>query len=309
MRPHIPVLCEEVVETFALLPKSGGILIDCTLGFGGHSLALLQTYPNLSIIGIDQDKCARSYAQSLLSGHKVEILEGNFAEKISQALTSPNIIGVLADIGVNSMQFDDLNRGFSFLSPCLDMRMNQDDNPLHASRVINTYPKMELERIFKEYGEIKEYKKMATLIVQEREKKPFESGVELSAFLQKHFKKHKTHPATLAFQAIRIEVNDELSSLSTLLSELANHKDKLHKAKVALISFHSLEDRIIKTTFKRWEKSCICPQDAIRCECGNTHSYGRILTKKPITPSLQEIKANPRSRSAKLRVFQFEGQE
>lgn len=305
MNPHIPVLKNEVLEIFSSLPKSGGILIDCTLGFGGHSLALLQSHPNLSIIGIDQDKNAREYSRTHLPKERLEILEGNFSEKISQALQEKNhIIGLLADIGVSSLQLDDPSRGFGFTSPHLDMRMNQK-NPLNASIVVNSYSKIKLEEIFKNYGEIKEYKKMASLIVEERQKRPFQSAIELSSFLQKHFKKYKVHPATLAFQALRIEVNNELEALKSLLDQLLNHKDKLSKAIVAFISFHSLEDRIIKNTFKLWEKSCICSPEIFRCECGNSHNYGKILTKKPVTASQRELKNNPRSRSAKLRAFQF----
>ena len=184
------------------------------------------------------------------------------------------------------------------------MRMNRDQS-LKASMLINSYPKMELERIFRDYGEIKEYKKMAQLITQEREKKPFESAIELSEFLQKHFKKHKIHPATLAFQALRIEVNDELNALQSLLTQIIKHKNKLSNVIFAVISFHSLEDRIIKNAFRTWEKSCICPPEALRCECGNSHSLGKILTKKPLSASEEELKLNPRSRSAKLRAFQF----
>lgn len=304
MNPHISVLKNEVLEIFSSLPKSGGTLIDCTLGFGGHSLALLQAHPKLSIIGIDQDREAREYSLAHLPKERVRILEGNFSEKISQALQANDIVGVLADIGVSSLQLDDLNRGFSFDSPYLDMRMDQE-NPLNASIILNSYPKMKLEEIFRDYGEIKEYKKMASLIVEERQKRPFQSAMELSNFLQKHFKKHKIHPATLAFQAIRIEVNHELDALQSLLNQLAKSNHQLPKAILAFISFHSLEDRIIKNTFKKWEKSCICPPEILRCECGNSHSYGRILNKKPITASQEELKNNPRSRSAKLRAFQF----
>lgn len=300
--PHIPVLKNEVLELFS--PCEEGVLIDCTLGFGGHSQALLQAHPKLQIIGIDQDREAREFCQNFLPQERVKILAGNFAEKIEEALRCPNIIGILADIGVSSLQLDDPKRGFGFHSLELDMRMNRDQS-LKASMLINSYPKMELERIFRDYGEIKEYKKMAQLITQEREKKPFKSAIELSEFLQKHFKKYKIHPATLAFQALRIEVNDELNALQSLLAQIIKHKNKLSNVIFAVISFHSLEDRIIKNAFRTWEKSCICPPEALRCECGNSHSLGKILTKKPLSASEEELKLNPRSRSAKLRAFQF----
>lgn len=300
--PHIPVLKNEVLEVFSSIKE--GTLIDCTLGFGGHSRALLEAHPHLQIIGIDQDKEAREFCKTTLPQERVQILEGNFSTCIHQAikLAKSPIVGVLADIGVSSLQLDDLSRGFAFSSPSLDMRMDQSQN-LDAYKVINHYSKMELERIFREYGEIKEYKKMADLLLQARSKKPFESALELSSLLEKHFKKHKIHPATLAFQAIRIEVNDELGVLQSLLQTLQD--SSLPQAIVAIISFHSLEDRIIKNTFREWEKSCICPPNVMRCECGNTHNRGKILTKKPLSATEQEIKLNPRSRSAKLRAFQF----
>lgn len=299
---HIPVLKSQTLEIFSSL--SEGVLIDCTLGFGGHSSALLEAHPHLQIIGIDQDKEAREYCKAHLPMQRVKILEGNFADEIKEALqiSQKPIVGILADIGVSSLQLDDLSRGFSFASPTLDMRMDTT-NPLDASRVLNHYSKLQLEKIFREYGEIRESKKMADLIVEYRNKKPFESALELSSLLEKHFKKTKIHPATLAFQAIRIEVNDELAVLESLLKTL--EQANIPNAIVAMISFHSLEDRIIKTAFKEWEKSCICPSEAMKCECGNNHSRGRILTKKPLVATQEEIKSNPRSRSAKLRAFQF----
>lgn len=299
---HIPVLKDQTLEVFSSL--SEGTLIDCTLGFGGHTQALLDAHPHLQIIGIDQDYHAREYCKIHLPQDRVQILEGNFSEQILYALEiakSP-IVGILADIGVSSLQLDDLSRGFGFSSPTLDMRMDIN-NPLDASKVINHYSKLQLEKIFREYGEIRESKKMAELIINARAKKPFESAIELSSLLEKHFKKHKIHPATLAFQAIRIEVNRELEVLETLLSHLQNAS--IPQAIIAIISFHSLEDRIIKNTFKEWEKSCICPPEVMRCECGNSHSRGKILTKKPLVATQAEIKDNPRSRSAKLRAFQF----
>lgn len=304
--PHIPVLKDEVLELFS--PLTSGTLIDCTLGFGGHTQALLNAHPNLKIIGIDQDKEAREYCSIHLSefikAKRLTILEGNFATKITEALAHQPIVGILADIGVSSLQLDNPNRGFGFHSSTLDMRMNQN-SLLKASEVINSYPKSELERIFRDYGEIKEYKKMASLICEQRKKEDFHSAEELSCFLQKHFSKHKIHPATLAFQAIRIEVNQELCVLEELLQTLSNAT--IPHCIVGIISFHSLEDRIIKNTFKQWEQSCICDSNAYKCECGNNHNRGKILYKKPITATQEEIRFNPRSRSAKLRGFQFLG--
>ena len=197
------------------------------------------------------------------------------------------------------MQLDKLDRGFSFNSKNLDMRMNQNQI-LDASTVVNSYSQVELENIFKEYGEIREYKKIASLIVQNR---PFYSAKELAEFFYNKLPKGKIHPATLIFQAIRIEVNDELGVLDRLFKSM--EESKLKDCIVAIISFHSLEDRVVKNYFKKWSENCICPKDAFRCECGKNHSLGEIITKKPIIATNFEIKQNPRSRSAKLRVFRF----
>ncbi|MDO7253440.1 16S rRNA (cytosine(1402)-N(4))-methyltransferase RsmH [Helicobacter cappadocius] len=300
--PHIPVLLEHVLDVFGNI--SNGLIIDYTLGFGGHSQALLDQNQNISIIGIDKDIQARDFAQKRLEKFKdrFSCIAGSFGEKFEEILQSQGdkIKGVLADIGVSSLQLDNNSRGFGFQSDNLDMRMDTS-KPLEAKTIINTYSSYELERIFREYGEIKEYKKMASLIVNARSKQPFESAQDLSTFLQKHFKNPRIHPGTLAFQAIRIEVNDELGELQKLL----NSASKLKGAVFGVISFHSLEDRMVKTAFKEWSKSCICSQNSYKCECGNNHSKGVIITKKPLIASSEEIKQNPRARSAKFRAFAF----
>ena len=180
------------------------------------------------------------------------------------------------------------------------MRMNQNQS-LDAATVVNTYSLAELERVFKDCGEVREYKKVASLILNNR---PFTSAKEISELLGKKMSKGKIHPATLPFQGIRIEVNDELGVLERLFDSLENAKFK--NCIVAIISFHSLEDRIVKNYFKKWTKSCICPNGVFRCECGNNHALGKIITKKPIIPTALEIKQNPRSRSSKLRIFKFD---
>lgn len=253
--PHIPVLLKEVLDVFA--PIKEGVIIDCTLGFGGHSEALLKQNPHIKIIGIDRDVYAREFAKKRLSvfGDRFDCVAGAFGEKISEIIQSQgdNIRGVLADIGVSSLQLDDSNRGFGFNSHSLDMRMDNQKS-LDAKTIVNTYSTYELERIFREYGEIREYKKMASLIAARASKEPFESAQDLSSFLQQNFKNPRIHPATLAFQAIRIEVNDELGELGRLLKS-ASH---LRKAIFGVITFHSLEDRMVKNAFKEWSKSCIC---------------------------------------------------
>ncbi|WP_419233633.1 16S rRNA (cytosine(1402)-N(4))-methyltransferase RsmH [Aliarcobacter cryaerophilus] len=296
--PHIPVLYNEVLDCFKDINK--GYIIDCTTGYAGHSSGLLNQNNSVKLICNDQDDEALNFSKNRLKDfeNRVEFNKGNF-ENIIKKFENYPIRGVLADIGVSSLQLDKLDRGFSFNSENLDMRMNQNQS-LDASTVINSYSQLELENIFKEYGEIREYKKIASLIVQNR---PFYSAKELAAFFYNKLPKGKIHPATLIFQAIRIEVNDELGVLDRLFKSM--EEAKLKDCIVAIISFHSLEDRVVKNYFKKWSENCICPKDAFRCECGKNHALGKIITKKPIIATNFEIKQNPRSRSAKLRVFRF----
>ena len=296
--PHIPVLYNEVLDCFKDINK--GYIIDCTTGYAGHSSGLLNQNSSVKLICNDQDDEALNFSKNRLKDfeNRVEFNKGNF-ENIIKKFENYPIRGVLADIGVSSLQLDKLDRGFSFNSENLDMRMNQNQS-LDASTVINSYSQVELENIFKEYGEIREYKKIASLIVQNR---PFYSAKELAEFFYNKLPKGKIHPATLIFQAIRIEVNDELGVLDRLFKSM--EEAKLKDCIVAIISFHSLEDRVVKNYFKKWSEICICPKDAFRCECGKNHALGKIITKKPIIATNFEIKQNPRSRSAKLRVFRF----
>lgn len=296
--PHIPVLYNEVLDCFKEINK--GYIIDCTTGYAGHSSGLLNQNSSVKLICNDQDDEALNFSKNRLKDfeNRVEFNKGNF-ENIIKKFENYPIRGVLADIGVSSLQLDKLDRGFSFNSENLDMRMNQNQS-LDASTVINSYSQLELENIFKEYGEIREYKKIASLILQNR---PFYSAKELAEFFYNKLPKGKIHPATLIFQAIRIEVNDELGVLDRLFKSM--EEAKLKDCIVAIISFHSLEDRVVKNYFKKWSENCICPKDAFRCECGKNHALGKIITKKPIIATNIEIKQNPRSRSAKLRVFRF----
>jgi len=297
--PHIPVLLDEVLDVFKDIDE--GYIVDCTLGYGGHSEALLKNNPNIKIIAIDQDKEAIEFSKKRLEPFKDRVIfEKDRFSNVIKKYQDFDIRGVLADIGVSSLQLDKEDRGFGFNSNVLDMRMNQE-NPLSAKDVVNSYDRVKLEEILREYGEIREYKKVADIIVKNR---PFNSARELSQTIEKHFKRGKIHSATLVFQAIRIEVNDELGELIGLLEGIKN--SSLKRCKVAIITFHSLEDRIVKRTFKEWSKSCICPPEVYRCECGNNNAVGKIVTKKPITPTKKEIKQNPRSRSSKMRVFEIE---
>lgn len=297
--PHIPVLFDEVIDTFK--DRNEGYIIDCTTGFGGHSEGLLLNNSNIKLICNDQDNEALNFSKNRLKPFKNRVLfhKGNFETVVPNHINY-KISGVLADIGVSSLQLDNDSRGFGFESEVLDMRMDQNQS-FNAKDVINHYSQIELERVFKEYGEVKEYKKVASLIIENR---PFNSAKELALLLLKKMDKGKLHPATLPFQGIRIEVNNELGVLENLFNSI--EKASLSNCTIAIISFHSLEDRIVKNYFKKWTKRCICSSYIERCECGNNHQKGKIITKKPITPTNSEIKRNPRSRSAKLRVFKFD---
>lgn len=300
--PHIPVLHAQVLETFMDIQE--GVIIDCTLGYGGHSSMILEANPNIKLIGIDQDQTAIDFSTKRLEkyGERAIIKKGRFSSVIEDILREydvKNIRGVLADIGVSSLQLDQKTRGFSYDSDNLDMRMDSQA-PLSATKVVNEYSASELEKILFEYGELRNYKKIASFIVNNR---PFTSAKELGDALKPmmpHGK--KIHPATLLMQAIRIEVNDELGELKSLLDSI--EKAKIPNAKIAIISFHSLEDRIVKNCFSQWREECICPAEAMRCTCSKDNSLGRILTKKPITATDAEIKENVRSRSAKMRIFE-----
>ncbi|MCP4969887.1 MAG: 16S rRNA (cytosine(1402)-N(4))-methyltransferase RsmH [Arcobacter sp.] len=297
--PHIPVLFNETLDSFGEIDT--GYIIDCTTGYAGHSLGLITQNENIKLICNDQDDEALEFSKKRLEDFKDRVIfnKGNF-EHVIDKFKEYDVRGLLADIGVSSLQLDKNERGFGFDGDRLDMRMDQNQS-LDASIVVNTYSQAELERVFKEYGEVREYKKVASLIVNNR---PFTSSKELAEFLSKKMYKGKIHPATLPFQGIRIEVNDELGVLERLFDSL--EEAKLSNCIVSIISFHSLEDRIVKNYFKKWTKSCICPSEAFRCTCGNNHSLGKIITRKPIIPTKQEIKQNPRSRSSKLRIFKFD---
>ena len=297
--PHIPVLLKETVDLYKDIKD--GYFVDCTLGFGGHSEAILEKYPHIKLIGIDQDKEAMEFAKKRLSkySNRVEFINKRASEALKELKGLP-INGILADIGVSSYQLDNPERGFTFDSDILDMRMNPSQD-FSARDVVNFYDRQSLEEILKKYAEERRYKKIADFIVKNR---PINSNRELSEILMKAGLRDKKQLAPV-FQAIRIEVNNELKELENILDEA--EKISQEGSILGIITFHSLEDRIVKNRFKEWSKKCICPPEAIRCECGGNHQKGVILTKKPITASKEEIAKNPRSRSAKLRGFMFKG--
>lgn len=300
--PHIPVLYREVVDAFAGIEE--GIIVDCTMGYGGHSSMLLEANEKITLIGIDQDQTAIDFSSKRLApfGDRAKIKKGRFSDVIKTIIAeegSENIRGILADIGVSSLQLDQKERGFSYESETLDMRMDSGA-ALSAADVVNGYSQKELERILRDYGEIRNAAQIASAIIKHR---PFHSAKELSDVVKPYGPRgKKIHPATLVMQAIRIEVNDELGELSRLLDAI--EEADLPHARIGIISFHSLEDRMVKQRFSKWSKSCICPPEAMRCTCGNNHAKGKVITRKPLTAQADELKANARSRSAKLRIFE-----
>ncbi|MDM5264270.1 16S rRNA (cytosine(1402)-N(4))-methyltransferase RsmH [Sulfurovum sp. XTW-4] len=300
--PHIPVLLDEVLESFKGVGE--GYFVDCTLGYAGHSSEILAKYENLKHIGIDRDDEALAFSKKRLEPYEARstLYKGTFATVFPTLQESP-IVAVLADFGVSSLQLDKQERGFSFTSETLDMRMDAS-SPLSAYEVVNEYPQEKLEYIFDMYGEIRSFKKLASAVVEARAQAPINSAKELSEIAKTVIPAGgKIHPATLMFQAIRIEVNNELGEIEGLLDAL-EHKHVKGEV-VSLISFHSLEDRLVKNRFKKWAQNCICDPQAMRCTCGKNHALGKAFSSKPVTASKEELKVNPRSRSAKLRSFRF----
>jgi len=303
--PHIPVLLNEVLQSFSTVDE--GYFVDCTLGYAGHSFEVLTSYAHLKHVGIDRDEEALKFSKSRLEifSERSTFYKGTFATVLPLLQELP-ITALLADFGVSSLQLDKKERGFSFVSETLDMRMDASAS-LSAYEVVNHYSQDKLEYIFDAYGEIRSYKKLAAAVVESRSKEPIKSAKILSEVAMTVIPMGgKIHPATLMFQAIRIEVNNELGEIEGLLDaiEAKHYKNQV----VSLITFHSLEDRLVKNRFKKWARSCICDPQAMRCECGKNHDLGKVLSRKPIIASKEELKINPRSRSAKLRNFRFKNE-
>lgn len=300
--PHIPVLLEEVSEFFSSLDE--GIFLDCTLGYGGHSERILKVHPRIELVACDQDNMALEFSKKRLKDYKARtsFYQCNFCE-ILKYIDVKNLKAVLIDLGVSSLQLDENERGFALNSDFLDMRMNKEQD-LSAFEVVNFYNEEKLSFIFQEYGELSDAKKIAQKICLARIKKQIQSAKELCSIIgNEKLKGRKVFKAKLVFQALRIEVNQELKVLEQFLKNLELLKPK--NCIVAVISFHSLEDRIVKNFFKKWSKDCICDEKAMRCECGANHSLGKILSKKAIVASEEEKKMNSRSSCAKMRVFYF----
>jgi 16S rRNA (cytosine1402-N4)-methyltransferase len=306
--PHIPVLLNEVLDGFSNIKE--GYFVDCTLGYAGHSEAMLKAYKQIKHIGIDRDDEALAFSKERLApfSDRSTLYKGTFSNTLPILEERP-ITALLADFGVSSLQLDKMERGFSFASETLDMRMDSSAE-LSAFEVVNNYDQEKLEYILNHYGEVRSYKRVAAAIVEARSKKNIESGKELSDIICEVLPKGgKIHPATLSFQGIRIEVNNELGEIEGLLDVLEEKykAGELNGSIISLITFHSLEDRLVKNRYKKWSTACICDPQAMRCTCGKNHQLGKMLVRKPIIATKEELKINARSRSAKLRTFIFKG--
>ncbi len=302
---HRPVLLN---ETIALLdPKSGCVFLDATLGGGGHAAAILErTGPNGILVGIDRDPEAMEYAERKLAryGQRVKLVQGDFRDvgSILNSIGVTELDGALFDLGVSSHQLES-GRGFSFMrDEPLDMRMSPTEGTLSAADIVNTYSESDLAEIIRRYGEERYARRIARAIVERRKSTPIRRTSELvEAILSAvggQYRGFDIHPATRTFQAIRIEVNKELEAIEKGVTDAIEHL-KIG-GRICVISFHSLEDRIVKKTFRRLSGHCECSPRVLRCKCGARRIL-RVLTKKPVTPSEEEIAVNPRSRSAKLR--------
>jgi 16S rRNA (cytosine1402-N4)-methyltransferase len=303
---HKPVLRAETLEL--LKPRASEIYVDATLGLGGHTEAILSASAKTKVIGIDQDTQAIEFARERLEkfGERVEIFHSNFSE-IKQVLADAGIEkvdGILADLGVSSLQFDSETRGFSFrFDAPLDMRMNADSDAETAAELLENRSEEEIADIIYKYGEERFSRRIARRIVWKRELgEPVRTTKELAETVEKAIgrgKKDKIHPATKTFQALRIAVNGELEILEQFIRDGV---DVLKKdGRLVLITFHSLEDRIVKQTMQKLSGKCSCPPRLPLCACGATREV-EILTKKPLVPDEKELEENPRARSAKLRA-------
>ena len=302
---HTPVLLNEVIKGLNI--KKDGIYVDGTLGGAGHSLKIIEGLDNGKLVGIDQDMDAINKAKDVLKDYleRAEIIHDNF-KNIPQILSNLNIDkvdGILLDLGVSSYQFDERERGFSYQKDApLDMRMDRENN-LRAWDVVNKYKEKELSDILWKYGDERWSKRIAKFIVEERRNNPIDTTFQLVSIIKKAIPKGARasghHPAKKTFQAIRIEVNKELEILKKSIPALCNLLKP--KGRICIITFHSLEDRIVKENFKELNTGCICPKDFPICVC-NRKKEIEIITKKPIVPTEDELSKNPRARSAKLRI-------
>ena len=305
---HVSVLLDETITGLNIKPD--GIYVDGTLGGGGHAYEVLKRLsPKGRLIGIDQDGEALKAAGKRLKEfeNQVTLVRDNYCEieRVLKDLNIETVDGIVLDIGVSSYQLDNLERGFSYKSDApLDMRMDTRQG-LTAADVVNTYSENELFKIIKEYGEDKFAKNIAKHIVLARKDKPLETTEELSNVIKRAIpmkvQAKGGHPSKKTFQAIRIEVNRELTVLKESIDKMIEHLNP--DGRICIITFHSLEDRIVKMKFRENENPCTCPPDFPVCVCGK-ESKGRVVTRKPIIPSEEEINVNKRAKSSKLRIFE-----
>lgn len=305
---HKSVLLEETVDGLAIKPD--GIYVDGTLGGGGHAFEVCSRLNEQGrFIGIDQDAAAIEAASERLRdfGEKVTIIRSNYCEMKSRLheIGVDKVDGIVIDLGVSSYQLDTAERGFSYrVDAPLDMRMDQRQK-LTAREIVNTYSEADLFRVIRDYGEDKFAKNIAKHIVIERQKAPIETTGQLNEIIRHaipmKFQKTAGHPSKRTFQAIRIELNRELDVLRESLDDMIEMLNP--GGRICIITFHSLEDRIVKSAFRKNENPCICPSHFPVCVCGNV-SKGKVITRKPILPSEEELEYNSRSKSAKLRIFE-----
>ncbi len=300
---HIPVIATETIENLNIKPD--GVYLDLTLGKGGHSKMILERLSDEgTLIALDQDKEAIEAAKENLKDFSNVIFVNSNFEKIDEVLRDLGfdyIDGALMDIGVSSYQIDNADRGFSYMKDGpLDMRMNQE-NELTAEIIVNEYSQDELEKIFFEYGEEKFSRLIAKNIIKAREDYRIDTTFKLKDIVTKSIKSNEAHPEKRVFQALRIEVNRELDVLKDTIDKVVDHLNK--DGRLAIITFHSLEDRIVKNKFKDLATDCICPPEFPVCVC-NHKAKVKIITRKPITASKKELKENSRAKPAKLRVCQ-----
>lgn len=303
---HVPVLLEETVSLVD--PQPGDLVVDATLGLGGHSQAILHREPSVTLIGLDQDPEAIAHAREVLSpfGGSVTIVHTNFADigDALHGLSIDRVNAILADLGVSSLQFDSGSRGFSFREDApLDMRMNPAGEGVTAADLLGSLSEEEIANVIYRLGEERFSRRIARRIVQRREAgDPVATTRDLAELVQRavpRSARERIHPATKTFQALRIAVNDELAVLEKFLDAAIELLEPW--GRLVVISFHSLEDRIVKRTFQRLSGVCQCPPRMPQCQCG-AKKLVEILTKKPIVPKAAETDKNPRSRSAKLRA-------
>jgi 16S rRNA (cytosine1402-N4)-methyltransferase len=303
---HVSVLVQEVIELIA--PAARKRYLDGTLGGGGHAEEILMaSSPDGQLLGLDRDEEAINAAEGRLRRFERRFIsrQASFAEALTilREIGWHQVDGVVLDLGISSHHIDAPERGFSFRSTArLDMRMDRRQS-LDAERIVNSASQAELEQIVRDYGEEPQARRIAQAIVRERQIRPLQTTADLVQVIEKIKGRGRRghHPATQVFQALRMAVNQELDHLERFLE--TGYETLGPQGRMAIISFHSLEDRMVKTKFRQWSRDCLCPPRTLRCQCGWSRKV-KLLTKKPVVPSAAEIQANPRARSAKLRAVE-----